>query len=148
MNKKETAFGKGKTSEILYLEPRDVIHPYIQRGLLNIHEKFSGARLKPHLIFGIRSYLKGSKFIQHRDKIKTHHISVVLQIDKDLDGQPDWPLDIQAHDGSWHMVYFEPGGMVLYESAILSHGRDNKFQGNYYRNLFVNNSFVDLIYDN
>ena len=146
-DRKQSYMGKGRTSDLLDLEEYKEIKQFIHYSLLPIHEKFCGLKLKPNVIYGIRSYLKDSKFLQHRDRIQTHHIAAILHIDKDLNGAPDWPLDIKAHDGSWHKVYTEPGEMILYESAISIHGRDEIFNGNYFRNLFINYSFVDLIYD-
>ena len=42
---------------------------------------------------------------------------------KDIDNQNDWGLNITDHDGNNHIVYLEPGEMILYESAICEHGR-------------------------
>ena len=49
--------------------------------------------LKPKIVqqmYGIRRYLNGSWLSLHLDTVHTHVISVILQIDQDVD--QDWPL--------------------------------------------------------
>ena len=129
--------GADKTSDLLDLsrvaDRRDKLH----RDLLPMHEDWCGEELNPTYIYGIRSYLNNADLRQHTDRINTHHISSIIMVDKYLDGADDWPLDIQAHDGTWHKVYLEPGEMVIYESAKCMHGRNERFQGKYYRNFYV-----------
>ena len=52
-------------------------------------------------------------------------------------------MNITDHDGNNHIVYLEPGEMILYESAICEHGRIEPFKGNFYNNLFVHYKFKD-----
>lgn len=124
----------------LIAEKRDRLYPMLQA----IHEKWCGEDLDPAAIYGIRSYLKGADLFQHKDTIGTHHISSIVMVDKDLSTDEtgeefadDWALDIQAHDGSWHQVYLQPGQALLYESASCSHGRNATFEGKFYRNFYV-----------
>ncbi len=79
-----------------------------------------------------------------KDRVETHHISSIIIVDKDLTCGcqnrkygDDWPLDIQGHDGEWYKVYAEPGDIILYESAICEHGREEPFQGTFFRNFYV-----------
>ncbi len=129
--------GADKTSELMDLnlvaDKRNKLH----QDLLPMHEEWCGEKLNATYIYGIRSYLNNADLRQHTDRINTHHISSIIMLDKMLDGQPDWALDIQAHDGTWHKVYLEPGEMVLYESAKCMHGRNERFQGKYYRNFYI-----------
>ena len=37
----------------------------------------------------------------------------------------------------WHLVYIEPGEVVLYESAACNHGRDDAYLGEAYANIFT-----------
>lgn len=112
------------------------------------HEKFcSNAKIKPCMMYGIRSYLNGAKLAMHVDKVETHHISSIIMVDKDLGGKKDWPLNIIDHKGKPHEVYLEPGEMVLYESATCEHGREEIFKGNYFRNFFVHYSLADYKYE-
>ena len=41
-------------------------------------------------MYGIRRYLNGSWLSLHLDTVHTHVVSVILQIDQDVDD--DWPL--------------------------------------------------------
>ena len=47
-------------------------------------------RLLGTSVYGIRRYNTGSWLATHLDRIDTHVISVILQIDQDVD--QDWPL--------------------------------------------------------
>lgn len=142
--------GNSKTSNLYDLgqvsEKRDKLHDM----LLPMHEEFSGEKLSKAWIYGIREYLQAADLKQHVDRIETHHISSIILVDKDLtcgckhkEFGNDWALDIQAHDGTWEKVYLQPGEMILYESAKCSHGRDSRFEGKYYRNLFVHYTLQD-----
>lgn len=113
----------------------------IHNRLLKLHEDWSGQELIPTYIYGIRSYKKGSTLINHKDRIETHHISAIIIVDRDLGSGKDWPLDIQAHDGTWHKIYAQPGDMILYESAICEHGRNEAFEGEFFRNFYVHYKF-------
>ena len=59
-----------------------------------------------------------------------------LQIDQKIDDE-DWPLTILDHDDNVHLVTLKPGEMILYESAILPHGRPLALVGDYFDNFFV-----------
>ena len=97
---------------------RSIVHDRLQK----VHEEWSKQKLKKAAIYGIRSYKKGSTLLAHKDKIETHHISCIIIVDRDAT-QPNWPLDIQDHQGNWHKIYGEPGDMILYESAACEHAR-------------------------
>ena len=136
-------------SEMLSFDSLPSIRTLIHAQLLPIHEEFSGVKLEPSAVYGIRSYTKGATLKAHVDRIETHHISSIIIVDKDLrcgcqnkEFGDDWALDIQDHEGSWHKVYAEPGDMILYESAICEHGRSQPFQGKYYRNFFVHYKII------
>jgi len=135
--------GAEKTSELMDLSLVHEKRTKLHQDLLPMHEEWCGESLIPSYIYGIRSYLHNADLRQHTDRIGTHHISSIIMVDKFLDGAPDWPLDIQAHDGTWHKVYLEPGEMILYESATNMHGRNERFQGKYYRNFYVHYQLKD-----
>jgi prolyl 4-hydroxylase len=150
--KENTILGEGVTSEMfpIFEKPdspvelkdfKNKVHSMLQP----IHEKFCNRELLPTYIYGIRSYLKGSSLVMHKDRLTTHHISSILIVDKDLGGAPDWPLQILDHNGNPHDIYAQPGDLILYESAICSHGRPTTYQGNWFRNMFVHYKFKNLI---
>lgn len=118
----------------------------IHNLLLKIHEDWSNQELIPSYIYGIRSYKKGSTLANHKDRIRTHHISAIIIVDRDLGSGKDWPLDIQDHGGNWHKVYAQPGDMILYESAICEHGRNETFEGEYFRNFYVHYRLKNYTY--
>ena len=139
----------GGGSDIYSFEHLTSIRSLIHKQLQPIHEEFCGAKIEPSFIYGIRSYKKGATLIKHVDRVKTHHISSIIIVDKDLrcgcshkEFGDDWPLDIQDHNGEWHKVYAEPGEMILYESAICEHGRTEPFQGESFNNFYVHYKLI------
>ncbi len=141
-NKKD--FIKNGNTELLSFDHVPNIKKFIHNKLLKIHEEFAGKKLIPSFIYGIRSYQNGATLVPHVDRIETHHISSIIIIDKNLNSENDWPLDIKDHNGKWHKVYAKPGDMILYEGAVCEHGRKESFKGNYFRNLFVHYKFYDF----
>ena len=130
--------GVGNTSDLLDLSNLPTIRDIIHDKLRPLHEQWCGHKLENSAVYGIRSYNKGATLVQHVDREATHHISSIIIVDKHFgNANRDWPLDIQDHDGKWHKVYAEPGDMILYESAICSHGRDEVLQCDWFRNFFV-----------
>lgn len=146
-------FISGKTelySFDAFVSMRSLIH----RELQPIHEEWSNRKLTPTSLYGIRSYPKDATLKSHTDTLATHHVSSIIIVDKDLacgcnktkGVENDWPLDIQDHNGEWHKVYAEIGDMILYESAICLHGREEPFKGNYFRNFYVHYKLNDAIF--
>lgn len=138
--------GAEKTSELMSLEKVPELRREFHELLRPAHQNWCGQRLNSTYIYGIRKYLNNADLVQHTDRIKTHHISSIVMVDYDLNGKPNWPLDIQAHDGTWHKVYLEPGDIVFYESAVCSHGRDERFQGNSFSNFYIHYQLADWTY--
>ena len=129
------------------------IRTLLHQSLLPLHEQFSGQKLEPSMLYGIRSYKRGASLINHSDRIDTHHISSIIMVDKNLscgcrrkEEPEDWPLHIQSHDGEWHKIYAEPGDMIIYESVACLHGRPDPFKGTFYRNFYVHYKLKDWIY--
>lgn len=117
-------------------EKRDIVHEEMGEILkLWIKNKYE---LEKTAIYGIRSYRKGAILEMHKDRIETHHISAIIIVDR---AGKNWPLAIEDHEGNLHEVYTEPGQMILYESAVCSHGRPTEFQGEYFRNFFLHYKF-------
>jgi prolyl 4-hydroxylase len=138
--------GSGVTSEIMSMDAYEEAKKQIHENLKPLHEAFAKTPIESTWIYGIRSYLNGATLEKHRDRIETHHISSILIVDKDLNGAPDWPLDIQDHEGNYHKIYAEVGDLILYESARCEHARIEAFQGNWFRNLFIHYKLKDYNY--
>ena len=98
-------------------------------------EQWSGVKLRPTSLYGVRRYLNNSALLSHVDKSSTHVISLILNMRQDVD-QP-WPLFIRDHQGEDHEVYLKPGDMVWYESAACVHSRQLPLNGRFYDNIFV-----------
>jgi prolyl 4-hydroxylase len=113
-------------SEELRKESGEMLRPVLER--------WTGTALVPVAVYGLRSYARGTTLARHHDR-ETHVISAILNIAQDVD-RP-WPLDIEDHYFRRHEVLLDPGEMLLYESARLSHGRTAPLEGNYYCNLFA-----------
>ena len=113
----------------------------LQHSVRPILEEWSGLQLAPTYCFGIRTYLNNSRLYMHVDRIKTHAVSAIINVDQDVD--KDWPLEILDHDNNVHEVYLSPGEMILYESAKLLHGRPKPFIGRYFANIFLHYVPVD-----
>lgn len=123
--------------EMLNMDICPRIKEIIQSELKPMHDAFIDYReeIEPVWIYGIRSYTNGSILKAHTDVPATHHISSIVIVDKKV--EEDWPLQIRAHDGTWHEIYTNPGDVILYESAICMHGRETPFKGEFYRNFFT-----------
>jgi len=116
---------------------RDMILSY----MTSILEEWIGGPRRPiklqyTSIYGMRIYTNGSMLMNHCDRADTHAISAILNIMQEGIREP-WPLSIMGSDGKTHEVIMEAGDMVLYESARLTHGRPQAFQGDRYCNGFV-----------
>jgi len=98
-------------------------------------EAWIGDYLEPTYVYGIREYRNGAKLKEHRDRLKTHVAGVIINVDQDVN--QDWPLVIDDHHYRQHQVLLKPGEMVFYESARLTHGRPDSFDGQRVANIFV-----------
>jgi len=143
----------GGGSELMSFDHLPTVRTMIHDQLLKTHQDWVNEPLLKSFIYGIRSYTKGATLTSHVDRIATHHISSIIIVDKDLacgcSNKPesdDWPLDIQGHDGEWYKVYAQPGDMILYESAVCEHGRNEVFGGTHFRNFYVHYKLKDWEY--
>lgn len=91
--------------------------------------------LNASVVYGIRSYQRGSSLSMHADRIETHQVSAILNVAQKVD--TDWDLHIHDHKGKLHKVKLNPGEMIFYESARLNHGRPTPLDGEYYANVFA-----------
>merc|ERR1712218_100614 len=113
-----------------------LIETEILLSLRPILESWSGQKLsKDHVVYGIRRYLRGAYIMSHVDRLPTHIISVILQIDQKVD--TEWPLTVIDHKGKKDKVYLKMGEMVIYESAKIIHGRQFPLDGDFFENLFI-----------
>ncbi len=129
-----------KTPSVL-IELTDELRSLVHQSLKPILEAWVGDELEPTFVFGIREYQRGSVLKVHRDRLKTHLVGVILNIDQDVDSS--WPLYMEDHLYRGHEVFLLPGEMIFYEATRLSHGRPAAFDGDRFANVFAHFKLSD-----
>ena len=109
----------------------------VQKALLEQMQEWCNCVLEETAFYGIREYYKGNVLRMHVDRIETHVISSILQIDQDLGQSTDWFLEVIDFNGQRQNITLHPGEMLLYESATLIHGRPSTFHGKFFANCFL-----------
>jgi len=106
----------------------------IHDTLKPLMEEWCGEALEPTFVYGIREYHNAAVLKMHRDRIDTHIISAIINVDQDTD--VDWPLVIEDNYYRTHHVLLAPGDVVFYEGGRLLHGRPIAFEGRAFANVF------------
>ena len=76
----------------------NVVTRTMEFQMQKIMEHWANVKLdEKGFIYGIRRYTRGAVLLQHVDKIPSHIISAILQIDQKVD--EDWPLTLVDHKG-------------------------------------------------
>ncbi|KAJ1454435.1 hypothetical protein M885DRAFT_566188 [Pelagophyceae sp. CCMP2097] len=109
-------------------------------GAQPILEAWTGQKLKPTSLYGIRVYGQGAILASHVDRLPLV-TSAIIQVAQDVD-EP-WPVEVVGHDGKAFNVTLEEGDMALYESHTVLHGRPNPLKGRAFANIFVHFIPVD-----
>ena len=130
-----------KSSSLVDLSPK--LRQQIHNTLKPLLEEWSGKQLNPTYVYGIRNYHRGAVLKTHRDRLETHIISTIINVDQNVD--EDWPLVIDDNFYRRHHVILKPGDMVFYEGARLTHGRPFEFNGDSFANIFCHFSPVDYV---
>ena len=82
---------------------QNVVRRTMEFQLQKIMEGWAKVKLsKSFVIYGIRRYTRGAILLQHVDKIPSHIISAILQIDQKVD--EDWPLTLIDHKGIFLLI--------------------------------------------
>ena len=97
-------------------------------------EAWCNKELAPTYVYGIREYQDKAVLKSHRDRIETHVISVIINVDQEVN--EDWPLVIEDNYYRTHHIILKPGDVVFYEGARLRHGRPVAFNGKSFANIF------------
>jgi prolyl 4-hydroxylase len=98
-------------------------------------ESWASVPLRMTAVYGIREYQRGAVLDMHVDRVETHIVSAILNVDQEV--AKDWPLHIHDHFGRRHAVILKPGELLFYESARLKHGRPEPLDGAHFANIFV-----------
>lgn len=109
---------------------RDDIHACLKPVL----EMWSGVKLIPTYVYGIRIYHHGTYLKVHRDRLDTHIISAIINVAQDV--TRPWPLVIEDNFYRRHNILLAPGEVVYYEGGRLAHGRPEPLEGDLYANIF------------
>jgi len=129
-------------SYMIHLPEAGGLKPSIFNGLKPVLAEWSGVdELEATACYGIRIYTNNARLMGHCDRMNTHAISAIINVDQDV--EEDWPLEIYNHDGVPTNITMKPGDLVLYESASCQHGRPYSMKGNQYVNMFVHYRPVD-----
>ena len=97
-------------------------------------EAWTGMRLQPTSLYGIRVYTEGAILAPHVDRLPLVS-SCIINVAQDVD--EDWVLEVYDRHDQAVNVTMEPGDMVLYESGSLTHGRPFPMKGRFYANIFI-----------
>ena len=116
------------------LQLPEALRMEIHLSLRPVLEDWSKTQLVPTFVYGIRTYKRGAILVGHRDRIDTHIISAIINIDQEV--EEGWPLMVEDHYYRDHHVLLQPGEVVFYESARLLHGRPIPLKGNKFANIF------------
>jgi prolyl 4-hydroxylase len=72
-------------------------------------EEWTGMRLSPVSMYGVRIYKNNSILAPHVDRMPLV-TSCIINLEQDVD--EIWPLEVFDHQGNAHNVSMEPGDMV------------------------------------
>ena len=132
---------KTKSSSLIDLSAD--LRAEIHDALKLLMEQWCGKELLPTYVYGIRVYHRGAVLKCHQDRLETHIISAIINIDQQVD--QDWPLVIDDNYYRRHEVILKPGEVVLYEGGRLTHGRPYPLEGDSFANIFCHFKPADYI---
>lgn len=131
---KNPSAGPASTITQLPVSLQKALHAELQP----MAEAWSGRKLLPTYVYGVRTYNRGAVLRTHVDRDHTHIVSAILNVDQKVE-QP-WPIYIQSELDSphpWRQLYLAPGELLFYEGNRLQHGRPNELVGTKYANVFI-----------
>ena len=102
----------GAAVEIIPLRDKEV-RRHLGRGLLPAVQEWSGLQLQLSTVYGPRRYRRDSRLALHVDRLSTHVISVIINLQQQVD--TPWLLDILDNAGRPHQLELQEGEMLLYE---------------------------------
>ena len=130
---------KGSSLIDLSTELRAEIHDNLKAQM----EGWCGKALMPTYVYGIRVYHRGAALKCHRDRLATHIIGAIINIDQEV--EEDWVLVVDDHQHRRHQITLKPGEMIFYESGRLIHGRPTPFKGDLFANVFCHFKPTDYL---
>lgn len=130
-----------KNPPCYYLQITKEMEEELKGELINPLQRWSNCQLEWTATYGIRTYQRGSFLKMHTDRYETHIISVIINVDQDID--EDWSLVLIDNYGREHEIILKPGEIVFYESGRCRHGRPNPLNGNSFSNIFFHSKPID-----
>ncbi len=127
----------GEFPPALYMEDQE-FNERVLELLKPMHEQWCGFELKPAACYGFRTYLPGAYLHNHVDRGDTHVVSSTMCVA--CETYSPWHLHAIDVDGKALDVDCRPGEHVLYESALISHGRPVPLNGRYHVGMFIHYS--------
>jgi prolyl 4-hydroxylase len=116
------------------VELPDELRQKIHSSLAGVMSDWCGRELEPTYVYGIRVYRDGAVLKPHRDRLETHVVSAIINVDQEIDSE--WPLFIEDNLYRGHEVLLKPGDVLFYEGSRLMHGRPTPLHGASYANIF------------
>ena len=117
------------------------IEDELKGELINKLQRWSNCKLEWTATYGIRTYRRGSFLKMHTDRYDTHIISVIINVDQDID--EDWPLILIDNYGREEKLILKPGEIIFYESGRCRHGRPYPLNGKSFSNIFFHTKPID-----
>ena len=85
-----------------FMNPK-VVTRTMEFQMQKLMENWANVKLnKEGFIYGIRRYTRGAVLLQHVDRVPSHIISAILQIDQKVD--ENWPLTLVDHKGIFLLI--------------------------------------------
>jgi prolyl 4-hydroxylase len=131
----------GKSSSLIELPEQ--LKQLIHDTMKPLMEEWCGQLLEPTYVYGIRVYHNNAMLKSHRDRLETHIISAIINVDQQV--SQDWPLVIEDNFYRQHHLLLKPGDMVFYEGARLTHGRPIALKGHSFANIFCHFKPVNYV---
>ncbi|MGJ8690957.1 MAG: 2OG-Fe(II) oxygenase [Thalassotalea sp.] len=116
------------------VELQDALKQEIHDALKPAVTDWCGKVLESSYVYGIRIYTDKAQLKCHRDRVETHILGVIINVDQEVN--EDWPLVIEDNYYRQHKILLKPGEVIFYESARLTHGRPIALNGKSFANIF------------
>mmetsp|Transcript_21451 Transcript_21451/g.36112 ORF Transcript_21451/g.36112 Transcript_21451/m.36112 type:complete len:523 (-) Transcript_21451:203-1771(-) len=128
----------GRQQQTQFLNMPHEMKRYWQSRLRELVETWIGGEtpLENTFIYGIRRYGAGARLMPHVDRIRTHAVSLIINVAQEGMQQP-WSLEVFDFAGRLHAVNLQPGELVFYESAKVVHSRAKPMRGQQFANIFA-----------
>lgn len=95
----------------------------------------TGIPMEYTFTYGIRTYQRGSVMKLHTDRTDVCPVTVLLNVDQQVDSP--WPFTLVDTAGNAKEHLTQPGQYLIYEGSQLRHGRKFPLNGSSYSNILI-----------